>query len=875
MRDNGIVTHQEYHLKPDTIIVSKTDTLGNITEANEAFIEASGYEWSQLVGQPHNILRHPDIPPAVFKDLWKTIQKGKPWSQIVKNRRKNGDHYWVEATTTPIFENGQITGFLSVRRPASQAQKVAADGAYKAIAAKKIRLRGGHVASAKDKYNFAINLELSTVIYTLSALLLSSILITVFAEGSFLGIPDTVFKVLDVTLVFLIVFVTHINTKHLKRLYQHITDISSGNFNCHIDSRGSALVPRILGRLTSLQTKLGADFEAVKSSLNDSQRIENALDSASSNVIVTDRFNSIIFVNSAFKEMLSAIENEMQRELPNLNTQDVLRQGLEVLFQNPEQQLSHLENLTDTHKSRVEIGTLTLDLIMDPIFSTAGDRLGTVIEWKNITEHLAIEQNIATIVQHASKGLLSGHIDDSNLTGFEQTLAISINDLLSSFSGTLSSLNDILAGMSEGDMTMRLDAHYIGDLLAMKVAVNNALNNIEITLGQVKIGSESIGEMSTQVSIASHDLSERTQQQAASLEETAASMDELTSAVQKSTIQTEKANSLAHTAATEAEGGIVVMAQTLSAMTDISQLSRKIGDITSVIDSIAFQTNLLALNAAVEAARAGEHGRGFAVVAGEVRNLAQKSAEAAKDISSLIGSTTQQIESGTKLVEETNSVFEGMVGKIKEVEHLVAEVAATTSDQTRGLEQVNGAVITLDKMTQQNAALVEQLSATADEMQREAGQQAEFISHFKIDPEFQDRQLHAHPNAEFSDAKMKHNSWLTKLELLLAGHHSSLHSEDAGKPEACPLGDWISHAGQKYAHLPHMQELINTHNEFHSLTGEIIQACKIEDYEMAHNTHKRALKFSDKVLHLIDLVEGDSVNMPQGAAQPALLGSNY
>ncbi len=734
MRNNGAVTQKEYVLEPNTTIVSRTDTHGNILAANEAFIEASGFEWTELVGQPHNMLRHPDVPAAVFKDFWQTLQAGKPWTQVVKNRRKNGDHYWVVANATPTFENGVITGYMSVRTPATADQKSAAEQAYRDIEAGKIKLVNGNVSTFKDKLTPTLHFSTSQIIFTLASLLLLSALLPVIFHNISEIIPDIVFEVFEILLFVLIILTTRSNAKQLKLLNQHITDISSGNFNNHIDSKGTSLVPKILGRLHSLQIKFSADMDDVKAALNSAKRIESALNATSSNIMVVDRFRSIIFMNDSVIDMLKSVEQELQKDLPNFNCNNLLRQNIDVFHQHPEHQKQILENLTETYKARITVGGIILDLVVDPIWGENNERLGTVVEWKNMTEQLAIEANIEQIVADASKGLLSGRIQDNHLHGFEKKLSVSVNALLESFSGTTQTLNNILSSMSGGDMTQRIEGDYIGELLTMKIAVNQALTNIETTLGQVKIGSDSIGNMSNEVAVASDDLSQRTQQQAASLEETAASMEELTSTVQHSSENTDQANTLAHSAAKEAEEGILVMDRTIEAMNDITELSKKIGEITSVIDSIAFQTNLLALNAAVEAARAGEHGRGFAVVAGEVRNLAQKSADAAKDISTLIASTTQQIEGGTKLVEQTNTVFEGMVGKIKEVENLVSDIATTAHEQSKGLEQMNTAISHLDQMTQQNAALVEELSSTAGNMHDEANQQSEFIGRFKISP---------------------------------------------------------------------------------------------------------------------------------------------
>ncbi len=732
MRDNGKVTQTEYILEPSITIVSKTDLQGNIIEANEAFIEASGYEWKALVGQPHNMLRHPDVPAQVFKDFWQTLKSGKPWSQVVKNRRKDGDHYWVVANATPIFEAGVITGYMSVRTPASVVQISAAEQAYRDIDAGRISLVNGDVSSIKDKLNPLLQIDNSKMIIALSVLLMIEVLIPMIFPSLFDIFPIAILHAFEIICVLLIITLSVIGHKQQKLVNRYITEISSGNFSNKIDSRGNSLQSVTLGRLKSLQIKLGADFEAVKESLMNSQRIEKALNATSTNIMVADKFRSIIFMNDAVRSMLKSVEKELKKELPNFDSSNLLRQNIDVFHKNPEHQQAIIANLTETYTAREKIGDVTLELVVNPIFDDCKKRIGTVVEWKDLTAQLLIEENIMSIVSEASKGMLSGRINTEGLRGFEKKLASLVNELLGSFSVTTQTLNELLSNMSDGDMTQRINGDFIGELLTMKQAANHALTNIESTLSQVKGGAESLGDMSDQVSIASLDLADRTQQQAAAVEETAASIEELTASVENSTEQTNSANVLVHSAAGEAQSGITVMDRTLDAMKGITDLSRQIGEITSVIDSIAFQTNLLALNAAVEAARAGEHGRGFAVVAGEVRNLAQKSASAAKDISVLINSTTQQIEGGTELVEQTNEVFQGMVTKIQKVEGLVANVAATAAEQNQGLEQINIAMSHLDQTTQANAALVEELSATAGNMQSEASNQIEFISHFKV-----------------------------------------------------------------------------------------------------------------------------------------------
>ena len=251
-------------------------------------------------------------------------------------------------------------------------------------------------------------------------------------------------------------------------------------------------------------------------------------------------------------------------------------------------------------------------------------------------------------------------------------------------------------------------------------------------VGEVRLSSDSIATGSSEIATGNADLSQRTEEQASNLEETAASMEELTSTVKNNADTAHKAAALAGEASRAAVQGGEVVAQVVSPMEEISAASRKITDIISVIDGIAFQTNILALNAAVEAARAGEQGRGFAVVASEVRSLAQRSADAAREIKTLIGASVEKVENGTQLVSEAGRSMEGIVAQVQRVSDLIGEISSATSEQTTGISQVGEAVTQLDQVTQQNAALVEQSAAAADSLRHQAAKLAEVVSVFRL-----------------------------------------------------------------------------------------------------------------------------------------------
>jgi methyl-accepting chemotaxis protein len=287
--------------------------------------------------------------------------------------------------------------------------------------------------------------------------------------------------------------------------------------------------------------------------------------------------------------------------------------------------------------------------------------------------------------------------------------------------------------VAAGDLTSRIDASAkdeTGRLLQALQNMNDSLVNI---VGQVRSGTETMATASSQIAAGNHDLSSRTEQQASSLEETASSMEELTSTVKQNADNARQANQLAVSASEVAVKGGTVVSQVVNTMVSINESSKKIVDIIGVIDGIAFQTNILALNAAVEAARAGEQGRGFAVVASEVRNLAQRSAAAAKEIKTLIGDSVAKVDTGTRLVDQAGTTMEEIVESVKRVMDIMSEITAASQEQSAGIEQVNQAISEMDNVTQQNAALVEEAAAAAGSLQDQSSKLAQVVSVFRLD----------------------------------------------------------------------------------------------------------------------------------------------
>ena len=343
-----------------------------------------------------------------------------------------------------------------------------------------------------------------------------------------------------------------------------------------------------------------------------------------------------------------------------------------------------------------------------------------------------ISQQILQMSQAAVRGDFSVRGDEERFEyGFREMVA-NLNQLMATAQGSLGDVSDVLRSIADGDLTVRMDGDYQGVFAQMRDDANTTVANLTVIIERIQAAAGQIRTAAGEIASGNQDLSQRTELQAANLEETAASMEELTSTVRQNAEHARQANQLAIGAHQVASQGGEVTRQVVDTMGQIEQSSRRIGDIISVIDGIAFQTNILALNAAVEAARAGEQGRGFAVVATEVRSLAQRSAAAAKEIKGLIDDSMDKVSTGSRLVNDAGSTMSEIVTSVQRVTDIMADISAASQEQTAGIEQVGQTVVQMDEATQQNAALVEEASAAARAMEDQAIQLAQAVAVFRL-----------------------------------------------------------------------------------------------------------------------------------------------
>ncbi len=480
------------------------------------------------------------------------------------------------------------------------------------------------------------------------------------------------------------------------------------------------------------ETEMLAKLEAEKQAAAVNLRLKQALDNVSANVMVADQDRNIVYMNHAVTKTLQNAESDLQKELPHFNASKLIGESIDQFHKNPEHQKAMLAQLSSTHNAKIVVGGRHMDLSVSPVVSENGERAGTVVEWFDRTAEVGIQNEIDDLVGSAKAGDTSKRIDLAGKTGFFESLSRGLNELMDNTSRFVHDIGQTFAAMAKGDLNTLLGADYQGEFREIADNANNTLIKLKEMMQDISSMSATVSNNAQEISQGNLDLSRRTESQASSLEETAASMEEITSTVKQSESNARHATDVAGGAREKAQSGGEVVNQAIGAMSEILSASNKINDIIGVIDEIAFQTNLLALNAAVEAARAGEHGKGFAVVAGEVRNLSQRSAGAAKEIKNLIRDSVNKVEAGSQLVNHSGSTLTEIVEAVEDVAKRIEEVSNAAREQSSGIGQINQAVTQMDEMTQQNAALVEETSAASQSMAEQAEKMRRLLSFFKL-----------------------------------------------------------------------------------------------------------------------------------------------
>jgi len=731
MKLNMPVTNNEIVMSKGSILVTRTDIQGKITYANDQFLSISGFSRAEVIGMNHNIIRHPDMPGVIYDNLWKTIRAMSPWTGCIKNRSKNGDFYWVHANVVPEFDNkGKLSSFLSVRFPPKKDELEQAKALYEGIKNKTRTINPTGVKAFIKSVN-----DISLWKKTAFSLATFSIPISIVSYELFLRQQYLEFAavILSATIG------AAINISIIRELSTILNNsvgifyrLAAKGFGNQFDLKKAGLIGDFYRGLFSMDVSLSFDIAKSKRLNAEAMRINRALDNVHSVVLVADNNFEIIYINESAKALFKRAEQDIQKQLPHFDADKIIGSNVDAFHVDPAKHRALLKNVTDCLITEIVVGGHHLHITENPVLDKNNERLGYVAEWVDRTEEVQMLNEISTVVHLASQGDFEGHIHETGRSGFFLDLVKNLNQLVETSSAGLNDIGRILDALSRGDLTKKMSGDYLGMFGKLQDDVNMTVEKLREVIDQIQNATKTISTSSKEIAAGNNDLSNRTEQQAASLEETAASMQELTSTVKHNSDNAEHANQLALGASNIASKGVAVVSQVVDTMEAIKESSRKIVDIISVIDGIAFQTNILALNAAVEAARAGEQGRGFAVVATEVRSLAQRAAAAAGEIKSLIGDSVEKVEDGTRLVANAGRTMEEIVSAIRGVTHIMSEISSASTEQTTGIEQVNQAIGQMDDVTQQNAALVEQAAAAAESLEEEARSLANTVKYFNL-----------------------------------------------------------------------------------------------------------------------------------------------
>jgi methyl-accepting chemotaxis protein len=495
--------------------------------------------------------------------------------------------------------------------------------------------------------------------------------------------------------------------------------IAGGDLTTALPETGDNAVG-IMAAMQQMHRNLMERIESDRRIADEMLRVKIALDNVSTGVMIADANRTVIYANNAVMKILGEAESDIRKDLPSFTASSVVGSSIDQFHKQPQHQASMLAKLTTTQTANFTVGGRHMRVTASPVLGEKGDRLGAVAEWTDRTAEVRIEEEVADIVSAATMGYLSQRLDMTGKTGFFASLTEGLNLLLDNTEKSLQATSEVLSRVAEGDLTRTVDVKFSGIFGKLGEDTNATIERLREVVGSIKEASEAINTASKEIAAGNNDLSSRTEQQASSLEETASSMEELNATVKQNTESAEHASNLAKRSNEIGLRGGDAVQKVVKTMELIQGSSRKIADIIGVIDSIAFQTNILALNAAVEAARAGEQGRGFAVVATEVRNLAQRSAEAAKEIKGLISESNARVDEGAMLVDEAGETMDEVVTTFERVAGLISEIAEASHEQANGIEQVTQAVSQMDEVTQQNAALVEQAAAAAESLEEQA-----------------------------------------------------------------------------------------------------------------------------------------------------------
>ncbi|MDD5028851.1 MAG: methyl-accepting chemotaxis protein [Rhodoferax sp.] len=652
MRNNQPVTQHEYILRDNQSPISRTDAKGRITFVNADFCEASGYTAEELMGKAHNLVRHPDMPEQAFADMWRDLPTGKTWTGLVKNRCKNGDFYWVLANVSPMWENGQIVGYASVRMKPERESIAPVDAIYRLFREGKasgLRIEHGNVVRTGLAGQLQRLLRPNIQRRLTLLMMLAALLICAVGVLGLAGMSST--------------------NQQVQSLY-----------------REGAHPISLLDKIARLQLRNHAALSAAIAQ-NQPETTQALMQDVEKNTeIISKNWAEYLAIGHG------PDEKKIQDDYAALRARyltEGLKPTLEALRKNDMAQALALYN--DAANKQFVPLQANLDAQLAQQDINAKQTMDDADANFNIVRITAV---LGVLASMALLFVLGWRLQRSITAPINAAVAIS---------------KQIAAGFL-GNPIERSGTDEVGQLMNALHAMQKSLASMAEA---VFVSAQSVSAEANAISQSNEALAGRTGEQASSLQETASNMEEVSVTVKHNIENAKIANQLVQEAGSVVTEGGAAIGKVVGTMDSIASSSRRITDIIGVIDGIAFQTNILALNAAVEAARAGEQGRGFAVVASEVRSLAGRSAAAAKEIKVLIEDSVHQVESGLVQVTDARKTIESSIQAVHRVAALMAEISNASGEQGIAINRVAQLVVQIDAATQQNVPMAESASESA------------------------------------------------------------------------------------------------------------------------------------------------------------------
>lgn len=457
-----------------------------------------------------------------------------------------------------------------------------------------------------------------------------------------------------------------------------------------------------------------------------------ALEMSSTLTMLADRDLRIVYLNEALRRMLAEAQNDIRKDLPGFDADQLIGENIDVFHAKSEHQRKMIQALKRRHDAEISLGGRFFTLAVSPVRDEAGERVATVVEWRDVTVENRVQREIDAVVEAASVGEFGSRVSAEGATGLLADMAAKVNRLVETVDAGVGETRRVLGSVADGDLTQRMLGEFKGAFAELQESLNTAAENLQDAFVDITGASSELESGAVGIRDNAEKLASRTEVQATSLEQSSASLGQMATTIKANSENAVRATDLSNGVTRRAEERAAVVQEAVQAMTRIEQSSTQIADIIGVIDAIAFQTNLLALNAAVEAARAGESGRGFAIVAAEVRSLAQRSADAANDVRGLIENSSSHVSDGVRLVEQTGEALTEIVSSFREVSVAITEITEASRTQAAGIDGVSEAIREMDVTTQQNAEMADASLCASRGLETNALRLSSAMSRFQI-----------------------------------------------------------------------------------------------------------------------------------------------